>query len=327
MILSISGNFSLRRKLPPQFLKAMKLTAFLLTVAFLQVHAKSFSQVSLSLKDAPVEKVFREIEHQTGYGFLYTKEMLADLPKVTIDVKNAPIKQVLNECFKGQSLEYSIDNNTVVIKRKIAVPDTQVTAFLSSPPIEIHGRVLNQSGEPLQNVSVIVAGTKVGTTTDNDGRFTLTAPDNNNIVLEISSVGYQKKTVKVGKQTEINVILEEEVAGLNEVVVIGYGTTVKRKDFTGAVSSVKMENSPLALMPNLNPLEALKGNVSGLNIGAVNTAGGQFLMVAEGVQVRFSRPEATSTSLGMLCFKVSSKSVVLRALNSLITPLSIVCKE
>ena len=61
---------------------------------------------------------------------------------------------------------------------------------------------------------------------------------------------------------------------MNDVVVIGYGTT-KRKDFTGAVSSVKMENSPLALMPNMNALEALKGNVPGLNIGAVNTAGGQ----------------------------------------------------
>ena len=94
MILSIRDNFLLRRRLPPQLLKVMKLTAFLLTVAFLQVHAKGISQVTLSLKEAPMEKVFREIERQTGYGFLYTKEMLAGLPQVTINVRNAPVREV-----------------------------------------------------------------------------------------------------------------------------------------------------------------------------------------------------------------------------------------
>jgi hypothetical protein len=72
---------------------------------------------------------------------------------------------------------------------------------------------------------------------------------------------------KSGKSTSIAIQLKEESKDLNEVVVIGYGTT-KRKDFTGAVSSVKMENSPLALQPNLNAFEALKGNVPGLSVGA-----------------------------------------------------------
>ena len=266
MILSISGNFSLRRRLPPQLLKVMKLTAFLLTIAFLQVHAKGISQVTLSVKQAPMEKVFREIERQTGYGFLYTKEMLADLPQVTIHVKNAPVKEVLNQCFKGQSLDYSIDNNTIVITRKIfAAAKSFVPASVPTlpPPIEIHGRVVNQQGQPLQNVSVLITGTQTGTTTNTEGRFSLTAPDDANIVLEVSSVGYQTKKVNVGKQTEINIVLEVDIAGLNDVVVVGYGTQ-KKSDLTGSLSQVKGDE--INAFPTTNVFQALSGRSSGVQV-------------------------------------------------------------
>src|SRR5580658_10112563 len=83
-----------------QMVKIMKLTCFLLTVAFLHVSAGGFSQqVTLSLKDVPIEKVFREIERQTGYGFLYNKKMFANFPNVTIEAKNEDIKAVLDQCF------------------------------------------------------------------------------------------------------------------------------------------------------------------------------------------------------------------------------------
>ena len=237
MILSISGSFSLRRKLPPQLQKVMKLTAIFLTVVFLQVHAKSVSQVTLSLKNASVEKVFNQIERQTGLGFIYTKAMLAGLPQVTIKVKDAPVKEVLDECFKDQSLEYIIDNNTIVITRKVASPVTQLLSFFDPPPpVEIRGRVVNQQGEPLENVTILISGTKLGTTTNADGRFTITVPDNNKkIALEFSSVGFETKKVDVGKQTEVNVVMEQNVAGLDDVVVVGY-TTQRKVTLTGAVS-------------------------------------------------------------------------------------------
>ncbi len=264
MILSTSGNFLLRRKVPRQFLKVMKLSAFLLTVAFIQVQAKGYSQVTLSFKEAPVEKVFREIERQTDYGFLYTKEMLVGLPAITINVKRAPIKEVLNQCFKGQSLEYSIDNNTIVITRKIASPGTEATVFYSPPPVEIHGRVVNQQGEPLPNVSVIIAGTTEGSATNNDGRFTITAPNSiNNIVLEISSVGYLTKKVNVGKQTEINITLELSESGLSDVVVVGYGTQ-KKSDIVGSVYSIPKEK--LEQNHNSDFFQLIQGAAPGLNL-------------------------------------------------------------
>jgi TonB-linked SusC/RagA family outer membrane protein len=276
MILSNCGSFSLKGTLPPQFLKAMKVTVFLLTAFFLQAHAKSYSQVTLSLKKVTVEKVLREIEHQTGCGFLYTKEMLSGLPEVTINVKNAPVKQVLNECFKGQGLGYYIDDNMVVITREPSVTAASIPAFFPPPPLEIHGRVVNKNGVPLPNVSVILSGTKIGTATDKEGRFTITAPDNKNVVLEISSIGYKTKIVKPGTRTNINITLELEIAGLNDVIVVGYGTQ-KKENLTGAVSMItgkRLEDRPI-----VDAAQGLEGVIPNLNVTIPNgapTAGADF---------------------------------------------------
>jgi hypothetical protein len=230
----------------------MKLTAILIMAACLQVSAKSYSQkVTLSMSDAPLQKVFKEIKKQTGYNFLYTYELMQKAGKVNIKVQNASLQYALQQCLETTELSYSIVEKIIVIKKKEVLKIENEKAYsnasaLPPPPVEIHGTVVNQQGEPLQNVSVSIAGTKIGTTTDNEGRFTLTAPDNRNIVLEISSIGFQTKTVKVGKQTEINVTMEVEVSGLKEVVV-GYGTQ-KKVNLTGAVTQVSsdvLESRPI----------------------------------------------------------------------------------
>ncbi|MEO9022143.1 MAG: SusC/RagA family TonB-linked outer membrane protein, partial [Ginsengibacter sp.] len=264
-------------------LKVMKLTALLLTVAFLQVHAKGISQVTLSLKQVPMEKVFREIERQTGYGFLYTKEMLADLPQVTIHVRNASVKEVLDRCFKGESLGYSIDNNSIVVTREIASPNTNPATLYTLPPVEIHGRVVNQKGEPLQNVSVIIAGTKIGTTTNSEGRFTVTAPDDRNIVLEISSVGYQAKKVNLGKKTEANITLELNVTGLSDVVVTALGIKREEKSLGYAVQKVNGEEVTKA--PTTNWINALSGKVPGLQLNKLGGPMGSSDVVLRGDNV------------------------------------------
>ena len=137
----------------------------------------------------------------------------------------------------------------------------------------VNGKITNSSGQPIADVSVLEKGTNNGTVTKTDGSFSLNVL-NTDAVLVVSYVGFATQEISVNGRTNLSVQLKEDTKDLNEIVVIGYGTT-KRKDFTGAVSSVKMENSPLALLPNMNALESLKGNVTGLNIGAVNSAGGQ----------------------------------------------------
>jgi TonB-linked SusC/RagA family outer membrane protein len=299
MIFSVSGKALFMRRLSPQFLKIMKLTAVLLTITFLQVSAKSFPQVTLSLKNAPMEKVFFEIERQAGFGFLYTKAMLSGLPNVTIKVKNASVNEVLNECFKGQPMVYSIENNTIVVTRKAAAdPDRTADPESIPPPVEIRGRVRSSGGEPLQNVSVTVVGSQMGTTTNNEGHFTLTAPDNKNIVLEFSSVGYETQRVNIGNQTEVNVVLELDIAGLNDIVVVGYGTQ-KRTSLSSAVVDIKGDDLNRRTVADVT--QSLQGLAPGVTItdggggpgksdvtirvrGITNLSGNDPLIIVDGIE-------------------------------------------
>jgi TonB-linked SusC/RagA family outer membrane protein len=137
----------------------------------------------------------------------------------------------------------------------------------------VNGIIKDENGDPLQGVTVTAQGSAKGVLSAADGKFSIAIlPSVKKLVF--SYVGYVTQEVTVSDAAALTVSLVRESAMLNDVVVIGYGTT-KRKEITGSVSTVKMENSPVALMPNMNALEALKGNVAGLNIGATTTAGGQ----------------------------------------------------
>lgn len=127
------------------------------------------------------------------------------------------------------------------------------------------------TGLPLVGVSVMIKGTSSGTVTDNDGKFGIEAVPGATLVIE--SVGYRMKEMLLGASTNLSIALKTGATLMEDVVVIGYGTR-KKKDLTGAVSSIKLENSPLALLPNANVLDAIKGSLPGLDIGVATNAGG-----------------------------------------------------
>jgi TonB-linked SusC/RagA family outer membrane protein len=269
-----------------QTLKIMKLVAIILFAACMQVSARGYSQITLSENNAPLQKVFKKIQKQSGYDFLCTYEILKEAGKVTINVRDVSLQKALEECLKGKPLTYVIIGKTIVVQTKekdyhTVSADLVALEPLPPPPVEIHGRIVNQQGQPLQNVSVLISGTKIGTTTNNDGRFTLTAPDDKNVVLEISSVGYQSKKISVGKQTEINVTLELEVSGLSDVVVIGYGTQ-KKRDISSAISSVFAKD--LQDKPVSNFAQAISGKMAGVRIlNSNNAPGGGTNIVIRGI--------------------------------------------
>lgn len=127
----------------------------------------------------------------------------------------------------------------------------------------VKGTIVDETGEPLIGVSVIVKGqATVGTITDFDGNFVLDIPTGKGM-LEVSYIGYKTQTVTIGKNTQITIKMEPDTQALEEVVVIGYGA-VKKRDLTGAVSSVK--NEDITLTPATNPMQALQGRVAGLDI-------------------------------------------------------------
>ena len=292
-----SGTNSLRAKT----WLIMKLTIVFLLFFTFQVGARGYAQkVTMSKKHALLSDVFKAIEQQTGFLFFYDEALLQKTEPIDITLSDATLKEALSVCLKDQPLTYTIVENTIVIQAKTTFSPLQSNLTMEidryPPPVTIHGRVVNKRGEPLQNVSVIIAGTKIGTTTNNEGRFTLTAPAITNLVLEISSVGFQKKTVKVGSLTEINVTLDEAVTGLNDVVVVGYGTQRKR-DLTGSVSTVtndQIESRPVSsfedalagLAPGIDvpPRSARPGNLSSISIRGIGsiTAGYDPLFVVDG---------------------------------------------
>jgi TonB-linked SusC/RagA family outer membrane protein len=135
-------------------------------------------------------------------------------------------------------------------------------ANTSPAVVNITGKVTNDKGEPLSGVSVTVAGAKTGTTTNNEGRFVLNVSNTQNVILEITYVGYEKKTVNAGNQTDINIVLVKVMQSLDDVVVVGFGTQ-KKINLTGAVSTVKFEGA-LENRPITNASQALGGAVPGV---------------------------------------------------------------
>ncbi|MEO8962712.1 MAG: TonB-dependent receptor [Ginsengibacter sp.] len=243
----------------------MKLTAILLLVTCLQVNAKGYAQkVTLSMRDAPLQKVFKEIQKQTGYHFLYTYELLDNAGKVDIKVQNVPLQDALYQCLENTPLTYSIIENTVVIKKKEIVSTPAIFLPQTIPLfMNVSGKVTDDNGKPLQGVSVLVKGTTTGTNTDANGVFNIDVPDNSSQRLVFSFVGMETQELNVKGKRSIQLAMKSISTGLSDVVVVGYGTQ-KKENLTGAVASIsskELENKPL---PNVG--EVLRGISPNLNI-------------------------------------------------------------
>src|SRR5882757_3780019 len=182
-----------------QTLLIMKFTAFFLLVACLQVSAKGYAQrVTLSEKNVTLQKIFRQIQKQTAYDFLYSPELLQQAGKISIDVHNADLEQVLQYCFKDKPLTYVLMENTIVIKPKPLVIPGMVTGTEAAAPDPVTGIVVDETGQPLEAVSVILKWNTTstglyhspsGTQTNAKGEFILPALTGTG-TLYISSVGF-----------------------------------------------------------------------------------------------------------------------------------------
>lgn len=127
---------------------------------------------------------------------------------------------------------------------------------------QVRGNIVDETGEPLIGVSILLEGTSTGTVSDIDGNFMMQLPSSG--VLQITYVGYKTQRISVNQSNDnLKIVMEPEVSTLDEVVAIGYGTTRKR-DLTGAVSSVK--TSDIVQIPTSNAMDAIQGRVAGMDI-------------------------------------------------------------
>ncbi|TCD02850.1 TonB-dependent receptor [Pedobacter psychroterrae] len=237
----------------------MKFTTLLLITVSLQVTASSYAQkITLLEKNAPIKRIFEQIRTQSGYDFLFTTSMIRSSVPVTINVQEAELDKVLEMIFEGQPLEYAIEKKSVVVSRKEASVLDRISSFFAA--IEINGRVLDENGSPVNSANIKIKGTDQGVKSGADGRFTITVP-NDRTVLVISYIGYLSKEVIAKENIIVN--MEAEINQLNDMVVVGYGT-VKRKDLTGSVASVNVEE--IKDVPFATIDQALNGKAAGVQV-------------------------------------------------------------
>ncbi|MCD7930396.1 MAG: TonB-dependent receptor plug domain-containing protein [Tannerellaceae bacterium] len=239
--------------------------SFLLSFLFsLNIYATDASgKITITLSNIPLSEAIAKIEAASQYTFFYDVNKTNLEQRVSLRAQELEVEDAISRLLKNTGLTFNITNRQIVL-----IPRQQTNPALTQKTVT--GTVVDDMGDPVIGANVVEKGTLNGVITNIDGEFSLTVSEN--AILQISYIGYIAKEVGVKNQSILKIQLNEDSQALNEVVVIGYGV-VKRKDFTGSVSSIRMEDSPIAMTSNLTALEAIKGNVPGLNIGATNRAG------------------------------------------------------
>ena len=248
----------------------MKVTFGLLLLFTLQGWAiRSFSQgsmLNLDMKNANIIDVLEEIENQSDYYFLFNYEQVKTDKKIDIKLTNQKIDDTLNTLLKGTGLKYTITDRQIVLAKDAGDPSVLGLSSLQQKKT-IRGTVVGSEGEILPGVTVVVKGTTQGTVSDFQGNYTIEVPSEE-AVLVFSFIGYKSFEIPVERNTVIDVSLQTEVTGIDEVVVVGYGT-MKKSDLTGSVVSVSEDKIKGSVIANLD--QALQGRAAGVT--AVQTSG------------------------------------------------------
>lgn len=234
----------------------MKLILILIVFCTFHSFAGANAQtITLSIDNKEIAKVLSAIEKQGDFRFVYNSELKDLKQKVSVSFKNALLKDVLQQLFMGTNLTYQqMDNNLVAI-RTVDLKEVEIN------DLKITGKITNSNGEALQSVTVKIKGSGIGTSSANDGTYSINAATDATLIF--SSVGFEDEEIAVNGRTIINVTLKSSVKLIEEVVVVGYGTS-RRKDLTGAVVSIT--GAELAKQPVLTATQAVQGKVAGVQV-------------------------------------------------------------
>jgi len=243
-----------------------------LLLTMMQLSARTYGQqITLNTQNSTLEQVLESIKKQTDYVFIYNNKTVRKLV-VNVKAENASIEEVMQQCLQNKPFSFKILGKSVLIKElaaaSVAMNDNTKQAKI------IKGTVLGVGSLPLPGVSVKIKGAQTGTTTNNDGIFTINVPDDQ-AVLVFSMVGYGTQEISLGTESTLTVTLQEVASDLDEVVVVGYGEQ-KKVNLTGAVTQISAENFQDRPVTELT--QALQGQIPNLNVtfgsGKPGTSGG-----------------------------------------------------
>ncbi len=246
-----------------RFLLYLKITAFFIVFASLQIHARGVAQTfRLDMTNGSITTLIKEIQRQTGYAFLYNREDIKEIDAISIAIESDDINEVLTRSLKDLPLDFLVKENekAVVLKRRSSKINgrERILANLRQQST-VQGIVVDTAGVALPGVTVSVKNqTTLVTSTDLNGRYVLQVPEN--AILVFTMVGYHTQEVNVGSEREVNIALEMSSSLLDDVVVVGFGTQ-KRTDMVGSVTSIKPDELKV---PSSNLTTALAGRAAGV---------------------------------------------------------------
>ena len=244
----------------PDIVRKMYLTmticVCILILGLSTLSARTHSQIRLTLdaKNKTLPEVFQEITRLSGYEFMYSSNELRHVGKVSVQLEDRDLSDILAECLKNTGLWYRLEDDVIIISPKLVSPQKV------GEKLVVTGLVKDKGGMPLPGVTILLKGTQLGGVTDADGNFRLTLPGNTEHVLIFSFVGMKTREIKVNDAKPLTVVMEEDAKEMDEVVV-AYGTQLKR-NVTGSIASVddfKPQESQVG-----NVMTGLQGRVSGL---------------------------------------------------------------
>lgn len=247
--------------------KTMRITILCFFLGLAQVMAvetyAQMTKLSMKVNNEPLEQVLKFIEDESEFFFLYNRDLIDVEQKVSVLAQDKTIKSILDEVLTGTDISFA------VYDRQIVLTNTSVINEMVAQQKSVSGKVTDRNGQPLPGVTVVVKGTTQGTVTNADGNYNIAnIPDD--AVLQFSFVGMKTKEVAIEGKTLINITMEVDAIGIEEVVSIGYGTR-KKADLTGSV--VRADIKFFKDQPNTSITQALQGSVPGLSIGAATMAG------------------------------------------------------
>ena len=247
--------------LPRKLKMIMRITlSFILLTVFSAFASGTYSQnakVSVRMKDAAVKELLHEIEENSEFFFVYNNKLIDVERKVDVDAKDQKIRKILDGIFDQEEVDYIVMDKQIILS-----PSSMNVKSSQQKEGIITGKVTDLNGEPIPGASIVIKGTVKGTSTDIDGNYSIKVPANAN-VLQFSFVGMHAKEVALNGKAKIDVVLEYDAIGLDEVVAIGYGVK-KKATLTGAISTIKPSELEGVSTASFSTL--LSGELAGLNV-------------------------------------------------------------
>jgi len=237
-------------------------------------------KITLHLKGVEIEMVLHKLEKSAGVNFMYSPELIQSKRKISIEASDRPLSLVLSEIFGPLNIRYEVFGEQILLKRVLASPSNVKEKESSRVEINmleknmleknVSGVVTNDKNEPIPGVNILIKGTKKGVVSDVNGQYKISVPDEKTILV-FSMVGFLKTEVEVVKQSIIDIILQTDNKSLDEVVVVGYGSTSRTK-VNSSVSTLNMTN--VAPIPVQSINDAIAGRVQGVIVTTSNGAPG-----------------------------------------------------